>query len=1004
MKYKCLIYISIITLAIAGAAPSSAQRGGEQNLYLPSIDNYVREARFVGKTVFDGLPDILSAEEKDVPAGELDGIIRDGVPIRYGTEESGTRRRRLGRDEAKFQRRFISGLKLFRNRDYTKAAEDLVALLTEYPEEPLLPDVMYWLAESHLAAGEWHKARNSFTAAEQYKDQGHFTGYALYSLGWMAYREENYTEAAAYFGDYRKRFPSGERTPQVLFRLGGILLDSGDFLGAVAIFQRLYDGYPEFKYRDLTVFLLAECRFFSENYGQSAVHYKDFYNRLPGNSLADDSLFGAGLSHFRLGNYGAAASFFATLFSDHPESPLAGGALYLAGRSYEEEGRQEQARETYLLAEETYAGSPIMDKAVFSMGMLELNEGLHQQSALTFTRLIEKSPSGPYVHIAYYMKGESYYRAGRYQQAAEVFWQVHDGGAEPALASCALMKSGWCLYLDADYQGAISALRSLILIYPEWPVHDEAVFWLAESYYEINNYSQAVFLYRKLAGGGGDRADDAAYGLALSYYRQGKWAEAADAFRDLLTDHPDTDFVSDALYRLGESLFGSGKPDEALSSLREFLERFPGAPGSDAALYRAGSIQLELGRLEESYFSFLKIETDHPDSSYLPEATYLKALSQFRQGKYMESLENFTAVRNCCRTTRWGRLSAMRIGDAYYALGMYPEAVETYREISLEAEGVDDGQAADGRYGLARALLELDRPDDFQREFAYFEERFPDSPNRPKIIYLAAGLENKAGRTGVSRELYGRILDLFPGDKLADNAALKLAVSLMTEGLYQEASDELEEAIARFGDGDAIDELIYRMGLARRMLKDCDGAAAYFKQYMKKGREGPSFPQVLYHDAMCALEAGDEKRAVAELEELIEKYPENQHFSRACLEMAEIRTRQKDYSSALAVLRKVIEKREDDNAPRAQFQIGRLYRLTGESDRAIIEFLKVPYLYPGRFAIGMEARLEAASIYTRRGEREQALGLLKIILDHPDSGDYRTRADELLNILGGWND
>jgi tetratricopeptide (TPR) repeat protein len=80
---------------------------------------------------------------------------------------------------------------------------------------------------------------------------------------------------------------------------------------------------------------------------------------------------------------------------------------------------------------------------------------------------------------------------------------------------------------------------------------------------------------------------------------------------------------------------------------------------------------------------------------------------------------------------------------------------------------------------------------------------------------------------------------------------------------------------------------------------------------------------------------------------------------------------------------------------------GEVYRLKGEPDKAVMEYLKVPYLYPGLSELELEARLQAASVYLKKGNKSEAVKLLKIIIDHPEAGRFKGIAEERLREIGG---
>jgi len=112
--------------------------------------------------------------------------------------------------------------------------------------------------------------------------------------------------------------------------------------------------------------------------------------------------------------------------------------------------------------------------------------------------------------------------------------------AEPEDDAVSLYGKAYGKFRENDFEGAITAFQALLDQHPQSDLADNALFWIGESYVEMNRLSAAE-----------------------------------KAFRDTATQFPNGNKVPDAMYELGECLFALNRKEEAVSTWRELMTRFP---------------------------------------------------------------------------------------------------------------------------------------------------------------------------------------------------------------------------------------------------------------------------------------------------------------------------------------------------------------------------------------------------------------------------------------------
>lgn len=96
-----------------------------------------------------------------------------------------------------------------------------------------------------------------------------------------------------------------------------------------------------------------------------------------------------------------------------------------------------------------------------------------------------------------------------------------------------------------NYKGCINSMQSLLDRYPNAKMADNCQYWIALSYFGMDQYEKALIEFQKVfAYEPTDKHDDAQLMIALSYQKLGKATQAQQAFQSFLDMYPDSEYVS----------------------------------------------------------------------------------------------------------------------------------------------------------------------------------------------------------------------------------------------------------------------------------------------------------------------------------------------------------------------------------------------------------------------------------------------------------------------------
>lgn len=117
-----------------------------------------------------------------------------------------------------------------------------------------------------------------------------------------------------------------------------------------------------------------------------------------------------------------------------------------------------------------------------------------------------------------------------------------------------------------------------------------ALFYIANCYYELGSYDEAIKTLKELTGKYTDRniVPLAHYKTAMSYVKKGDMPGALNALNAIISakDSPLQDM---ALLESGKILEAAGKPEDAKNKYKELINKFPNSALIDEAKARLGS-------------------------------------------------------------------------------------------------------------------------------------------------------------------------------------------------------------------------------------------------------------------------------------------------------------------------------------------------------------------------------------------------------------------------------
>ncbi len=760
----------------------------------------------------------------------------------------------------------------YRLDEYEKAVTELQDRLPEL-EDTQRARALFLLAESYNHLREGEEAVVHYRKVIDEYPETPYVGPAKYGLAWHYFQSREHQQAAKSFGRVR-RDESGRLAERATYYEALSRARAGAIERAIELYKTVAEQHPD-------------------------------------SQLGAEALFEAGLLRYQRENYDSAAAFFRALLRNHPNAARRGDAQYWLGNAYLVDESLDRALKAYNKAIALDAApDSLLVEVRFQKAWVQYEDGRYAAAAPDFLSVAESHPNTSRGREALFWGGDSFFQQENFDRAGRLFRRYldetpngdHAGGARYALA--------WTHFKQNRYKSAARLFRQFLDAYQpassEIPYEQDARLRLADCYFALKRYEDAIQVYRQADGPGTDYALYRA-GEALNY--AGRGDEALRSLRRLLEQYPDSRWRSQAQYRIADIFFQQQAYEDAQAAYRDFLETAPNHRLAPEAQYGIGDSYYNAGNMEEAVQAYRKVLEQYPESSSAQEAALslffaLNAAGQSdRAEKLISSIEEATPNADLGDRLRFARAkAAYQSGQSEQALRLFQKFVRTSSTTALLPESY---------YYLGLLYADQDDPEPAKNYLQQLVDQYPDSDVQPEgalrlgDLYMEDEAHEKAAeaytaaaeseaineeiraqarygqstallqldRNEEAKVLLNRILDEGTGGPLQASAQLGLARIYEDEGRTAEAL-KLYRSVTEAANSETGAEALYRLGRLLRKEGQPQKAIAELGRMSSLFAGHPEWiARALLEEARANRQIGQAGEAAQLYDKLIESYP-----------------------------------------------------------------------------------------------------------------------------------
>jgi len=290
---------------------------------------------------------------------------------------------------------------------------------------------------------------------------------------------------------------------------------------------------------------------------------------------------------------------------------------------------------------------------------------------------------------------------------------------------------------------------------------------------------------------------------------------------------------------------------------------------------------------------------------------------------------------------------------------------------------------------MAWSFREAGRKDEARTAFQALADKFPSDPLAADAFFYMAealytGRPQGSAEQSVSpddakvldeaRKLYERALAVSKDQRLTDKSQYRIGWCFWLTKKYADAAAEFDTLVKDCPSSELVADARFQAGLSYARAGDAAQAVARFQALIgspaAKGFTYLPETYVALGENLLLLERADE--ALKALSVFLDKYEKHASAAQAFFLKGKAQYGLKKYDEALETFGEVTRRTKSEVAAQAQFFIGQIHQGREDFKAAMLDYLRIPALYPEAREWIAASTFESAKCSEALGQKEDA--------------------------------
>jgi TolA-binding protein len=308
-------------------------------------------------------------------------------------------------------------------------------------------------------------------------------------------------------------------------------------------------------------------------------------------------------------------------------------------------------------------------------------------------------------------------------------------------------------------------------------------------------------------------------------------------------------------------------------------------------------------------------------------------------------------------------------------------------------------EAPEANYGILLSLLQGRKYDSFIASVDTFIKRYPQHPLASQALMQLGNHYQQSRMAEKAMKTYQGLIHLYPNSEWAEEAQFRLALLFKLERRWTEAIEEMEKFIRHHPKSHLFVEAHVELGDLYLLLKDYVKALERYERMIQSHPQHPLMKKVYLGIEEGYRNLGKTEEAEKILKEFVSKFPHDDLWFEGHWRLGLLYLAQRKFGDAISAFSIALRSPEERMASQAQFKLGEAYLGAENKELALLQFLRVVYLYPHQSQVMEEALLKLGTLYIEEKKFSEARRVYRKLLEKTKREDRREVAKRMLDQI-----
>jgi TolA-binding protein len=654
------------------------------------------------------------------------------------------------------------------------------------------------------------------TTSQKYGSQ------AKYYLGYIAYEQDDYTEASARFDQITDPELLNEK---LSYYQADLNFKLGKFDEAIDMAKKQLPKSNREEVSELNK-IIGESYFNLKQYGE-AIPYLEKYRGKRG-KWSNTDYYLLGYSHYKLGDYPSAIQQFNKIIGG--DNAVAQNAYYHLAECYLKLDKKSEALNAFRNASQMEYSADIQKDAWLNYARLSYEIGnAYEPVPQVLAAYLEKYPKDEHQMEIQELLVDSYITSRNFEGAMKLLEENKNYASKETYQKVAYYR-GVELFIDGDYEGALERFSKSLKSADNANFEARALYWKAESAYRLNRFEEALVDLVKFQGMPAARSleeyDQLDYNLGYCYFKLKDYNNAVSYFKNVVSsDALDEARKTDGYLRLGDSYFVTSSYQMAMRAY-DSASKVNG-PERDYAAFQKTLCSGFLGNNSAKIEGLNDFLTYFPKSSLRDDALFELGNTYIANNQESSGLEAYDRLVDEFSRSKFAPRGLLRAGLVHYNASRNQQALDKLKEVVQKYPNTQEAKQAVATAKLV--YVDEGRVSEYAawaRNLDFVEVTDAELDN---ASFEAAERKQLEGKTDAAIRGYEDYLKEFPNGLHAINVNFALAQLYFANGQKDQALPRYK-AVADSGNGEYTEQALTRVCEIYVEKQNYNAAIPYLKQ------------------------------------------------------------------------------------------------------------------------------------------------------------------------------